>query len=75
MLAVASAVAVPYLWLRSCGNINGHSPLVVVATYAFLFAGPAVVADWALKGHALAAKVKKMNFSLNFPYICNFYSS
>ena len=59
IFAVGTAVAAPHLWLRAGGNLNGYSPLVVVAYYAPIFAGAATVADWALKGHALAAKVRE----------------
>ena len=52
-----AVVAVPIIWLRSCGNLNGFGLAVVAATYLPPAVGLSMVAYWAMQGHRLSQQL------------------
>lgn len=57
MLSVFVTVLLPHFWLKNCGNLNGFSLSVCLASYVPPTCGISMVFYWAIQGHEVGTKL------------------
>ncbi|XP_059089555.1 GPI ethanolamine phosphate transferase 3-like [Tigriopus californicus] len=57
MLSVVVTVLLPHFWLKNCGNLNGFSVSVCLASYVPPTCGISMVFYWAIQGHEVGTKL------------------
>ena len=66
LFSVLCLIALPWYWLRHCGNLNGLSLSVTISNYAPAIIGLFLVFQWALQGipEEMAAKLLPWHFNV-----------